>query len=297
MNDDDLKKLSWHEFDQTPGQYWRELADVRRFTDAAKLIEQYLALHPELEEDIQRINGSNLHFHAAQCWAFANENERALKHLAASTHESSDGDLLWNDYVCGTVAFLRGDRAGLIEAHEKLAKGDAINKPNLAALERLIANFGRPYVEAYETDGQDHKKLSAECFNRTWELLDKKDRTHEEDERMVSLAHASLAHWRMRDDCTDQSLSIGYWQISRVYAVLEQGENARRYGELCLAISGKEPPFYLAYAHEALARAAVLSKDRQQYDSHLAAARSLAAQVADPDERKMLEDDLDSLIW
>lgn len=112
---------------------------------------------------------------------------------------------------------------------------------------------------------------------------------------MISLAHASLAHWRMRDDCKDQNLSIGYWQISRVYAALGQGENARRYGDLCLDVSAKEPPFYLGYAHEALARAASLNKDRPQYDSHLAAARSLAAQVTDPDERKMLEDDLDSL--
>ncbi len=151
-------------------------------------------------------------------------------------------------------------------------------------------------TEACESDGQDHKKLSADCFNRTWELLEKKDRTKEDDERMISLSHASLAHWRMREDCTDRNLSIGYWQLSRVYAVLGQGNNAERYGELCLRVSGKEEPFYLAYAHEALARAASLNERRELFDKHLAEAKALAAQVTDADEKKMLEDDLASLV-
>ena len=50
---------------------------------------------------------------------------------------------------------------------------------------------------------------------------------------------------------------LAYWQVSRIYALLGQADNARRYGELCLEVS-QEPgvqPFYLAYAHEALARA------------------------------------------
>ncbi|MEZ5387985.1 MAG: hypothetical protein R3F13_20960 [Prosthecobacter sp.] len=294
MNDDDLKQLSWHEFDQTKGKYWRELAGVRRFKEAAELIEKMLGLHPKLDP----VNASNLHFHAAQCWAMSGDKEHALKHLKLAHHPSeTTGGLRWNNYVDGTVAFLLGDKNGLLKAHENVAKGNPINQPNLAVLDRLIANFGKPYVEAYETDGQDHKKLSAECFNRTWELLDKKERTHEEEERMISLAHASLTHWRMRDDCTDQNLSIGYWQISRVYAVLGQGENARRYAELCLAASGKEPPFYLGYAHEALARAAQLNKDRAAFDTHLAEAKTLAAKVSEADERKMLEDDLESLVF
>ncbi|MFO1483197.1 MAG: protein kinase [Verrucomicrobiaceae bacterium] len=293
MSDDELKQLSWHEFDQTKGKYWRELADVRRFKEAAELIEKMLSLHPELD----RINASNLHFHAAQCWAMTGEKEHALTHLELAQHHTQVGGLLWDTYVDGTAAFLKSDRRELLNAHERLAeKADELNKPNLCVLDRLLANFGKSYAEAYETDGQDHKKLSADCFNRTWELLEKKDRTKEDDERMISLSHASLAHWRMREDCTDRNLSIGYWQLSRVYAVLGQGNNAERYGELCLRVSGKEEPFYLAYAHEALARAASLNERRELFDKHLAEAKALAAQVTDADEKKMLEDDLASLV-
>ncbi|MBE7497874.1 MAG: protein kinase [Verrucomicrobiaceae bacterium] len=294
MNDNDLKQLSWHEFDQTKGKYWRELADVRRFKEAAELIEKMISLHPELD----RINASNLHFHAGQCWAMAGEKEHALNQLKLAHHPAGTAiGLRWNDYVYGTAAFLKGDKRELLNAHESLAEGDPINKPNLCVLDRLIANFGKPYAEAYETDGQDHKKLSADCFNRTWELLEKKERTAEENERMISLSHASLAHWRMREDCTDRNLSIGYWQLSRVYAVLGQGNNAERYGGLCLRVSGQEPPFYLAYAHEALARAALLNERRELFDEHLAEAKALAAKVTDAEEKKMLVDDLATLFW
>ena len=301
MNDEDLKKLDWHQFDQTPGKYWRELADVRRFKEAAALIERYLALHPELSIGIEVLNGANLHFHAAQCHAEAGDKEAALKHIAMAKHKQPPppvlGAFLWNEYLDGTAAFLNGDKDALLAAHEALAKSDPINKSNLCVLDRLLANFSKSYAEAYETHGQDDKKLSADCFNRAWELLDKKQRTTEDDERMISLAHASLAHWRMREDCTDHELSIGYWQLSRVYAVLGQGNNAARYGGLCLHVSGKETAFYLAYAHEALARAALLNKQRELFDQHLADAKALVTRVTDADEKKMLEDDLAALIW
>lgn len=140
-----------------------------------------------------------------------------------------------------------------------------------------------------------HRWFSADCFNRVWTLLEKPDRTPDDCERMISLAHASLAHWRERADCTKQNLSIGYWQLSRVYAVLRQAENARRYGQLCLDVSGAEPPFFPGYAHEALARAERLAGNLAVAQQHLAEARRLAAQVADAEERRALENDLATL--
>ncbi|WP_395741367.1 hypothetical protein [Prosthecobacter sp.] len=64
-----------------------------------------------------------------------------------------------------------------------------------------------------------HRAFSADCFNRTWQLLEKPDRTAEDDEQMLLLAMASLWHWTQREDCTLRHRSIGYWQVSRVYAV------------------------------------------------------------------------------
>ena len=140
-----------------------------------------------------------------------------------------------------------------------------------------------------------HRHFSSHFFNAVWDLLEKPERTPEEAEKMISLSHASLAHWRERTDCRPRNLSVGYWQLSRVYAVAGQPENAWRYGRLCLDISGGEPPFYNGYAQEALARAALLMGDQPAFETHLADARRLAAAVTDEGERALLENDLRQL--
>ena len=138
-----------------------------------------------------------------------------------------------------------------------------------------------------------HNFFAADCFNRAWSYIDKAQRTPAEDEQMLLLSSASLWHWTQRDDCTDRSLSVGYWQIARVHALLGRAADAIRCGELCLRHSQNEPPFYLGYAHEALARAATIGGDNGRAAKHLSEARRLAAQVADADERSMLERDLE----
>ena len=142
---------------------------------------------------------------------------------------------------------------------------------------------------------QAHRHFSAECFNRAWDLIDKAGRSPQEEEQMLLLPLASLWHWTQRPDCTPRNLSIGCWQASRVYALLGQAENARRFGEKCLEHSAGEPPFYLGYAHEALARAALVAGDRERLAQHLERARELAAAVTDADARTALQRDLESL--
>lgn len=65
-----------------------------------------------------------------------------------------------------------------------------------------------------------HRFFAADCFNRAWELIDKPDRTSDDDLRMISLAQASLWHWTERPDCTPRNLSIGYWQLSHIYSAV-----------------------------------------------------------------------------
>lgn len=140
-----------------------------------------------------------------------------------------------------------------------------------------------------------HRFFAADCFNKTWAILDKPDRSTDDDEQMRLLSHASLWHWTQREDCTDQTLSIGYWLISRVYAVLRQAGPSAEFAEKCLRVSGALPPFYQGYAHEARARAAKVTGEAEKAAHHVSAARQFAAQVADPDERAMLEQDLEEL--
>lgn len=140
-----------------------------------------------------------------------------------------------------------------------------------------------------------HRHFAARCFNAAWDLIDKTDRTPDEDDRMIHVAHASVWHWMQREDCTPVKLSIGYWQLSRVYALARRPQEARHYAERCLAVSPADQPFYVGYAYEALARAEKAAGNAEAAARHLAAARTQAIEVQDEAEKQALAADLDSL--
>jgi tetratricopeptide (TPR) repeat protein len=142
-----------------------------------------------------------------------------------------------------------------------------------------------------------HRRFAVDCFNQAWDLIDKPDRTPEEDEEMVRLTQASHWHWKQREDYTPKNEAISYWQTSRVYALLERAEEARRYGQLALKASqaGDVEPFYLGYAYEALARAEALAGNRAEAEAYLSAARDVASKITEAEDRKLLLDDLETI--
>ena len=139
-----------------------------------------------------------------------------------------------------------------------------------------------------------HKYFAAQCFNSAWPLIDKAERSPDEEVQLVALGHASLWHWIQRNDCTDTNLSIGYWLLSRIYSVLHDAAQARRYAESCLRISQRTDiePFYLAFAYEAVARSASLGQDWAAAASAVQEARALAERVSDVENRTLLLNDL-----
>ncbi|MGV3607208.1 MAG: hypothetical protein ACO1RA_12460 [Planctomycetaceae bacterium] len=140
-----------------------------------------------------------------------------------------------------------------------------------------------------------HRYFSAYCFNKAWELIDKKDRTAEEDQQMVSMCHASIFHWSQRSDCERIRLSVGYWQASHIQSLLNNSSEARRFGKMCLDYSLGQPPFYLGYAYEALARAEKLAGNATAAGDYLAKAKQMANQVTKTEDKELLMKDLASL--
>lgn len=149
-------------------------------------------------------------------------------------------------------------------------------------------------VPAFD-EPRGHRYFSAQCFNRTWELIDKPDRSPAEDEQMVLRAYASFWHWTQRPDVTPQNLSVGYWLLSRVHALVGQAALARHFGQLSLQHAAAAPPFYRGYAHEALARAAQIEQEEVDYRLHLESAEACLREIDDADDRSLLENDLSSL--
>ena len=85
------------------------------------------------------------------------------------------------------------------------------------------------------------RSFAARFFNDTWTYLEKAERTAEETEAMVHCCHASFHHWMRVADKKPTHVAVGYWQLSRVYAVAGRGDDAEMFGQKCLAVAETVP--------------------------------------------------------
>ncbi|MEW6307222.1 MAG: tetratricopeptide repeat protein, partial [Verrucomicrobiota bacterium] len=145
------------------------------------------------------------------------------------------------------------------------------------------------------TEKQFHREMAAKLFNETWNLIDKKERTPEETDRMIHSAHASRLHWGYVG--TAENLAVGEWQIARVYSVLGRAEAAMHHAQRAVEIAEKNQfkGFHLGSAYEGLARALWVSGDRSSAREYLAKARQIAEKLTDEEDRKVLLEDIESV--
>ena len=113
---------------------------------------------------------------------------------------------------------------------------------------------------------------------------------------MLHTAIASLWHWTQRDDVRPENLSVGYWQVSRVYCLLKQPHNARTYGLQALKYAQGLSAFYKGYAYEALARAEMIVNNRVIMKTHFEKAHEMLEQIEDEEDRQLLAKDLESIV-
>ena len=148
-----------------------------------------------------------------------------------------------------------------------------------------------------EIDPTTRRKLAAELFNHTWTLLEKPDRTLEQDDEMIHSAHASRYHWGEIEGREPVHLARGEWQCSRVYAVLGRAEPALWHARRCLAINeaNDTADWDLASAYEAMARAYLTAGDTAQVAMWKARATAALDGIADADDREVVEGDLATL--
>ena len=142
---------------------------------------------------------------------------------------------------------------------------------------------------AFENKAELHKHFSTHCFNETWKLIDKENRSDEEYEEMVHYAIASLFHWSKREDCTNRQKSIGCWQVSHCYVLAEDFKQAAPLDKLCLEFSENEESFYLSYAHETLARTAALAGKKKKIKKNC---QKPDQKIKDKDEKELILADL-----
>ncbi len=137
-----------------------------------------------------------------------------------------------------------------------------------------------------------HRKTARECFNRAWDYLDKKDRDAHDEQLMLHLAHVSRYHWGFAGSA--RNLAVGDWQISRVYAALNQPDFALLFARTALETCQKNNlSEILSSGYEGMARAYAIAKDYQSAKNYINKAREqLLLSTADDEDKKTYSDQI-----
>lgn len=132
---------------------------------------------------------------------------------------------------------------------------------------------------------EEHKKFAVGLFNLAWSLLNKKDRTKEEDDKMIHAAHASRFHWG--EIGTTVHFERGEWQISRVYSVLKRSEPALYHAQRCLEICKENniDDWDIAFAYEAVARAYAVAGQGAECRKYAELAEKAGKQIKEKEDR------------
>ncbi len=147
-----------------------------------------------------------------------------------------------------------------------------------------------------QSEEEFHRKIAKECFNKTWDYLDKKGRDAYDDRQMLHLAHASRYHWSFLGDAGN--LAVGEWQISRAYVVLNQPDLALSFAQS--ALEGMEKNNLTEILHtgyEGMARAYALAKDYQRARDYIKKAREQLDKATglDAEDKKIYSDQIDEV--
>ena len=140
----------------------------------------------------------------------------------------------------------------------------------------------------------------AKRFNgKTWELLEKQDRTKQEDELMIHSAHASCCHWLAAG--TGLHHQRGEWLIARVYSVLGSAEAALRHANRCLELTRQHASlmadFDWAFAYEGVARAHAVAGHRDEAIKHIELAHKAGEAIKEDQDRKIFFAEFDGGNW
>jgi len=189
-------------------------------------------------------------------------------------------------------------RSSILRAH--LADVEARLAHHVRIAHRLRVAIDRPedpmtHPASSTLEPAERRQLAVDLFNHTWELLELTGRTPDQDDEMIHAAHASRYHWGGVGTAANRAR--GEWQCSRVYAVLGRAEPSLHHARRCLAICEEHDlgDWDLAAAWEAIARAELVAGQEGPHRIALARGREALDGIADPEDRRLIEADLDAL--
>jgi len=128
-----------------------------------------------------------------------------------------------------------------------------------------------------------------------WTLLDKPELTPDDSDRLVSAAYAARFHHGEFGDPLD--VARAEWHLARVNLKVQRPIPALYHGQKCLEIcrDSELEPFTIAYAYEALARAAAFIGDTDATEEYLRLGRQFGKMIEKEEEKNMFFADLSTV--
>jgi hypothetical protein len=137
-----------------------------------------------------------------------------------------------------------------------------------------------------EQELEFHRKIAKQCFNKTWDYLEKKNRAPDDDRQMLIQAHTSRYHWGLIGNT--RNIAVGEWQISRVYAELKHAESSLLFAKSSLELVIKNNlTELLPSAYEGVARAYAIAQQPQLSRDYIAKARKELESISDDEDKKI----------
>lgn len=120
-------------------------------------------------------------------------------------------------------------------------------------------------MEKTYTLEQAHAYFGVEFNNAIFPLLEKDNRTKEEDLHMLDLAHAAMLHWQNNLKYSIVNKQRALYMLACAYTFTKHKELALMYANLCFETTEQNlsemQDFDISYAHLALARALALNNN------------------------------------
>ncbi len=140
------------------------------------------------------------------------------------------------------------------------------------------------------------RRYAIDLFNQTWELIEKSDRSPDEDLEMLLSAAASRWHWGEVGGGPEQT-ATGDWQLAHVASLLGFGSLALPFAERSLrtALAEEWSGWRLASAYEGVARAYAALGDADLRLQHVTLATQALEQEADDEDRAVIATQIASI--
>ena len=137
-----------------------------------------------------------------------------------------------------------------------------------------------------------HQFFAIQAFNGAWELIEKPDRTPDDDTEMLQRAFASRWHWGFVGGVAQWA--TGDWQIAHCASLLGLGTLAQTYAQRAFDASEREgwDDWQRASMLEGMARAAAVAGDAAAHAKYYALAEEAVAAIADEGDRNVIASQL-----